>query len=153
MLHHMLNDMDMHYGPLKVDGTNNRILLPNGMHLEYPGLSESDYGLVYFNYENADRLACGKIPDMGKAKKIYGGLLAENLTQALARIVIGEQLLTVSKRNRVVTTTHDELVALALIRMAKQTLDFMLDVMRTPPAWAPDLPLNAEGGSAREYSK
>jgi hypothetical protein len=31
--------------------------------------------------------------------------------------------------------------------------DLAVSAMRTPPAWAADLPLDAEGGYAKEYSK
>lgn len=153
MLQHMLYDMDMDYGPLHVDGENNRIYMPNGMYLEYPGLSMSNDGFVYFDYENADILARGGRPNPKRGKKIYGGLLAENITQALSRIVICDHLLVVSKVHRVVSTTHDELIAIALKTEADQALNFMLQTMRSQPTWAPDLPLDAEGGWAKEYSK
>ena len=153
ILNHMLYDMDMEYGPLRVDGKNNRIYFPNDMYLEYPGLSQTSNGLVYFNYENADILERGGQPNMKRAKKIYGGLLAENITQALSRIVIGDQLLVVAKDYKIVSTTHDELIAIAPETKGPTALGFMLQTMRVPPAWAPDLPLNAEGGWSKEYSK
>jgi DNA polymerase len=153
MLHHMLYDMDMEYGPLRVDGKQNRIYMPNNMYLEYPGLSQSNDGYVFFDYENADILMRGGRPNMKKSRKIYGGLLAENITQALARIVIAEQLLVVAKEYKVASTTHDEILAVAPESMAPTALGFMLHTMRQPPIWAPDLPLDAEGGWAKEYSK
>ena len=39
--------------------------------------------------------------------RIYGGKVIENVCQALARIVIGEQLLRVAKKYKVVMTVHD----------------------------------------------
>ena len=153
MLEHMLYDMDMEYGPLRVDGKRNRIYMPNGMYLEYPGLSQSNDGLVFFNYENAAILERGGTPNMERARKIYGGLLAENVTQALSRIVIADHLLVIAKDYKVASTTHDELLAVAPLAEANEALEFMIDVMRQPPVWAPDLPLDAEGGWAREYSK
>lgn len=77
----------------------------------------------------------------------------ENIVQALARIIVGEQLLEIAKRYKVATTTHDEVVAVIPEDEAEAGLEFMLEVMRKPPVWAPDLPLNASGGFAREYSK
>ncbi|RLA51616.1 MAG: hypothetical protein DRR42_09870 [Gammaproteobacteria bacterium] len=153
MLNHMLYDMDMEVGPLRVDGKNNRIYMPNNMYLEYPGLSQSNDGFVFFDYENADIMARGGSPNMKKARKIYGGLLTENVTQALARIVIGDQLLQIAKRYKVASTTHDEIIAVAPVDEADFALAYMLSAMRIPPEWAPDLPLDAEGGWAREYSK
>ena len=153
MLNHMLYDMDMEYGPLRVDGKRNRIYMPNNMYLEYPGLSQSKDGLVFFDYENADIMMRGGSPNMKRSKKIYGGLLAENITQALARIVIGDQLLQIAGQFKVASTTHDEILAIALLAEADAALNFMIQTMRIPPEWAPDLPLDAEGGFAREYSK
>ena len=153
MLKRMLYDMDSEYKVLRLNGQENKIYMPNGMYLEYPGLCQSNDGYVYFDYENADILARGGRPNPKKGKKIYGGVLTENITQALARIVVGEQLLTIAERYKIVTMSHDEIVAIAPEDEAEAALDFMLATMRTPPVWAPDLPLNAEGGYAREYSK
>jgi DNA polymerase len=153
MLKHMIHDKDGEFGIFRLNGEENRIYMPNGLYLEYPGLCESNDGYVFFDYENADLMANGGRPNPKKGKKIYGGLLAENLTQAASRIVIGEQLLTVAENYKMATTTHDELVSIAPEDDADAALAFMLATMRTPPTWAPDLPLNAEGGFAREYSK
>jgi DNA polymerase I-like protein with 3'-5' exonuclease and polymerase domains len=152
MLTHMMNDMDMEYKCLRVDGKNNRIYLPNGMYLEYPGLCYDNDGFRYFTYAEEDAMQYGRMPTT-RGKKMYGGILAENINQALARIPISDQLLVTTKRYPVLTTTHDELVGLAPEPEAPTALEFMLDTMRTPPPWAPELPLNAEGGYAREYSK
>jgi len=153
MLWHMLHDKDMEYGPLRINGEENRIYLPNNLYLEYPGLCQSNDGFIYFDYENADILARGGYPNPKRGRKIYSGLVAENITQALSRIVIGGQLLTVAERYRVASTTHDELIAIAALLEADEALAFMLETMRTPPNWCHDIPLDAEGGYAREYSK
>jgi DNA polymerase len=153
MLQHMLYDMDMEVGPLRIAGEEKRIYMPNNMYLEYPGLSQSNDGFVYFDYENADILARGGCPNPKRGRKIYGGLLAENITQALSRVVLGPQLLEVAKRYKIASTTHDELIAIAPEAEADAALEFMVETMRTPPIWAPDIPLDAEGGWAREYSK
>jgi len=153
MLQYMLYDMDGDFGVLRVVGKENRIYFPNGMYLEYPGLSMSNDGYVYFDYENADVLARGGRPNPKKGKKIYGGALAENITQALARIIVGEQILKVAKKYRIISMSHDEILALAHRLVAESSLAFILSQMMTPPTWCPDLPLGAEGGFAREYSK
>jgi DNA polymerase len=153
MLDCMFRGKDMDYGPLHIDGEHCRVYLPNGMYLEYPGLSKSGNEYVYFNYMLADKIARGHIVYPEQGRKIYNGLLTENITQALARIVIGEQLLNVTKRYKVTSTTHDELIAIAPEAEADEALAFMLDTLRMPPEWCRDIPLDAEGGYAREYSK
>ena len=153
MLEHMLYDMDGEFGVLTLDGTANKLYTPNGMYLEYPGLCQSDSGYVYFDYENTAIMARGGSPNMKRSKKIYGGSLTENIVQDLARIVVGKQLLDIAQRYKVATTSHDEVVAVVPEEEAEEGLEFMLETMRTPPVWAPDLPLNADGGFAVEYSK
>ena len=72
---------------------------------------------------------------------------------ALARIIIGEQMLAVDKHARVVMTTHDEIVTLIKKRAAELTMRRIFKIMRTPPKWWPGIPLNVEGGFAENYSK
>ena len=50
--------------------------------------------------------------------------------------------------------THDDIVSVVPERMAQKLLDANLKIMRTPPAWAPDLPIwaAAEKKWARNYS-
>lgn len=122
-----------------------KIWLPNGMCLQYPDLKKSfneDKGWEEWTYRAKD-----------SRKKLYGGLLCENLVQCLARLIVGEQMLEIGKTHRVVMITHDEVVALAAKRAADKAMKIMMKAMTTPPAWCPDIPLNAEGGYAENYSK
>jgi DNA polymerase I - 3''-5'' exonuclease and polymerase domains len=122
------------------------VRLPNGLFLRYPGLMT----LIAEDSWGAESSFQGK----RTRTKLYGGLLCENLVQALARVVIGEQMLKVRNLGyRIVTSTHDELVAVCTVKQADKCLARMLKIMSTPPDWAPDLPLAAEGGYAQEYSK
>jgi sigma-54 specific flagellar transcriptional regulator A len=120
-------------------------LPPNGMSLKYPDLKKSineDTGYDEWTYRSGDQ-----------RKKIYGGLLCENLVQALARIIVGWQMLQISRKYRVVMTTHDEVVAMPKTREAQKCFEFMTTVMSTAPAWCSTIPLNCEGGHASNYSK
>lgn len=89
----------------------------------------------------------------GGRTKIYGGMMTENVVQYLARIIVAEQMRQIAQRYRVVMMTHDEVVFLAPTRTAQAALDWGLQVMQTPPLWAPDLPVGAEGGFDSCYSK
>ncbi len=123
-----------------------RVWLPNGMCLKYPNLkaSQGDNGYTEYSYERK-----------GARTKIYGGLLCENIVQALARIIIGDQLLELADEHnyRIVTTTHDEVVSCVRTASAAKCFRTMLKVMATPPEWCADLVLAAEGGWAPNYSK
>jgi DNA polymerase len=120
--------------------SHERIRLPNGMDLYYPDLGGYDGDLYYTVQE-------------GGRTKIYGGLGVENIVQALARIIVTDQLQIIDQRWRAVMFTYDEVVALAPEDEADKCFKFMLDTMATPPAWAPDLPLKAEGGHEVFYNK
>lgn len=117
------------------------IWLPNGMRLKYPKLRKNDDGQWVYSRK-------------GNIIKIYGGLLCENIVQALARIIVAaEQLLAVASKYPVVMTTHDEVVALAKKSEATACERFLQKCMKTPPVWAPDLPVTCESGHAPNYSK
>jgi len=122
-----------------------KIWLPNGMCLKYPGLKKEvneETGWDEWSYSTP----------LGR-KKIYGGLLCENIVQALARIIVCIQMLEIGTRYRVVTMTHDEVVSLATVRGAAAADKFTTKAMMRPPAWCLDLPIACEGGFATNYSK
>jgi hypothetical protein len=116
------------------------IWLPNGLSLQYPGLRMDETGNFCFI-------------SRGVWKKIYGALLIENLVQALARIVVAEQMLEINQSYRVASMSHDEVIAVAPEKEGDKALGIMLAAMRTPPEWCTGVPLDAEGGYAKEYSK
>ena len=114
------------------------IQLPNGLFLNYPGLHKNSAG--QFVYETRSGL-----------NKIYGGKVAENLCQAVARCVIGEQIVQIEKRYRVVLTVHDAVACVVPEDEADEAQAYIEECMRTSPPWALDLPLNCESGMARNY--
>jgi DNA polymerase len=83
--------------------------------------------------------------------RIYGGKVVENVCQALARIVIGEQLLMIARRYRVVMTVHDAVGCIAPTEEAGEARNFVEQCMRMRPKWAPDLPLNCESKIGASY--
>jgi DNA polymerase len=131
---------------LKVDGSDG-ILLPNGLRLKYPNLrkkvNEED-NKIEFVYDTKKGKAI--IPN-----RIYGGKVIENVCQALARIVIGEQMLMIAKKYRVVMTVHDAVACIAPEAEAETAKEYVELCMRLRPSWAPELPLNCEAGYGRSY--
>lgn len=134
------------HGPLNWE--EGRIWLPNGMSLHYPDLKKStdENGWDAWTYHST-------LKGVPVRKKIYGGLLCENIVQALARIIVIWQLLQINKKYRMVMTTHDEGVAIATKRGAPGCIAYMEKWMRTAPDWCADLCLNTEGGFDDRYSK
>ena len=86
--------------------------------------------------------------------RTYGGKLAENITQAVARDVMAHaMLLLAGMQVDLRLTVHDEIIAIAEARKAPATLALMLEVMRTAPPWAHGLPVGAEGWHGKRYRK
>lgn len=122
-----------------------RIWGPDGTSLKYPDLRKSwneEKGWEEWSYDAK-----------GVRKKLYGGLLDENLVQYLARMIVTTQMLEIDKKRRVVMMTHDEIVTAVPTRSAEITMKEMYAAMRRAPAWCADIPLNCEGGFSNNYSK
>jgi len=130
---------------LKVEGDNG-IILPNSLRLRYPNLRlhENEEGKAEIVYDTKKGRAI--IPN-----RIYGGKVVENVCQALARIVIGEQMLMIAKKYRVVMTVHDAIACIVPEAEAETAKEFVELCMRLRPAWAPELPLNCEAGYGQSY--
>ena len=115
--------------------------LPNGLYIYYPELewdtSELKGGYVY----NSRR---GKIGT-------WGGSVVENIVQALARIIIGEQMVAISHKYRPVLTVHDAIVCVAGEEEKDEALNYIMGEMSKPPGWAKDCPITCEGGYAKNY--
>lgn len=79
--------------------------------------------------------------------------IVHNCVQALARIIVLDQSLDIHTYMPLVLSVHDEAVGIAGLDEAKDALAFTLECMRKPPVWAPDMPLNSEGGFHQSYGK
>ena len=145
-----------------ISWTKNTIFLPNGMSLRYPELRDKRVAVLVARKMDPDT-DDGEDMDMdrpyyvyeskGVETKLYGGKLCENIVQALARIIVLKQTLNISRKHRVVMSTHDEAVMLAKKAAAPKVYEFALSEFQKPLPWCMDLPLNAEGGHASNYSK
>ena len=145
----ILNNQTMELGRggiLKIEGKDG-IRLPNGLYLRYPNLrsvQNSEDGRSEMVYDTKKGKAI--IPN-----RIYGGKATENICQALARIAIGEQMLMVAKKYKVVMTVHDAIACIAPEEEVERAQEYVELCMRIRPQWALDLPLNCESGYGRSY--
>ena len=132
-------------GVLDVVGAKG-IRLPNGLYIKYPNLRRwtNESGKEELVYDTKKGKAV--IPN-----RIYGGKVIENVCQALARIAIGEQMLLIAKKYRVVMTVHDAIACIVPTAETETAREFVEIAMRIRPKWAPDLPLNCESGAGRSY--
>ena len=130
---------------LVVDGQKG-IRLPNGLYLKYPNLRKQQNadGKEEFVYDTKRGKAT--IPN-----RIYGGKVIENVCQALARIAIGEQMLQVAKKYKVVMTVHDAIACIVPKEEVEQAVEYVEMCMRLRPKWGMGLPLNCESGFGNSY--
>jgi len=118
------------------------IVMPNGLTQRYPNLKkvkDKDSKLQYI-YDSRKSVA-----------KLYGGKLTENICQGLARCIIGEQMLKIAKRYRVVLTVHDAVACIAPKEEAEEAMAYVMECMRYVPDWATGIPLNCEAGYGESY--
>jgi DNA polymerase len=120
----------------------NGIKLPNGLYIHYKGLREvaDEQGKRQFVYDTR-----------AGQTKIYGGKVVENFTQAVARCIIGEQMLKIAKRYKVVLTVHDAIGIVAREAEAEEARAYVESCMRWVPSWAQGLPVNCESGMGKSY--
>lgn len=83
----------------------------------------------------------------------YGGMLVENITQAVARDIMAEAMWRCeqTRKYHVVLTVHDEIVAEA--HPALGTVPEFVQLLTTIPDWAKGCPIDAEGWTGTRYAK
>ena len=117
------------------------ITLPSGLWIQYPGLT-----MVY-----DDGRTQAIYVSKGMATRVYGGLVTENICQAVARCVVGEQALRIAKRYKVVLTVHDAVACIARAEEQEEAQRYVEECMSWRPAWAQTLPLACESGVGATY--
>lgn len=121
--------------------TKDGIKLPNGLYIHYPELKK----------EKID----GRDKFMYKSRKgyisLWGGSVVENVVQALARIVVGEQMIKINDSYKPVLTVHDAIVCVVPETDLDNAMKYITDVMSTAPTWAEGLPVACEAKHGRSY--
>ncbi len=128
-------------GIIKVDAQNQGLILPNELSILYENLyaEQTEQGL-----EHSYKTRRGRT-------RIYGGKVIENVCQAIARCIIGEQMLRISKKYKVVLTVHDSIVCSVPDAQVAEAQAYVESCMRTTPNWATGLPVDCESGTAKSY--
>jgi hypothetical protein len=128
-------------GVLTIEPKTSGIRLPSGLLMRYDGL-EFEQGEKGIEFSYATR--------KGRTR-IYGGKVVENVCQAVARCIIGEQMLRIAKRYKVVLTVHDAIACIVPNEMVGEAVAYVEESMRWTPTWATGLPLNCESGHGKSY--
>jgi DNA polymerase len=133
------------------------IRMPNGFYVQYPALRETANGFMYISdartYQKAikDRVLTGSPPDDIAWTRIYGGKVTENIVQALAALVIREQMAAAGLHFKVAFQVHDEIIVAVPEDNALADQAKLEALMSVAPKWAPDLPVACESGMAANY--
>jgi DNA polymerase I-like protein with 3'-5' exonuclease and polymerase domains len=131
-------------GVLEVDGYEKAIRLPSGLLLRYDDLKAE--------YDEEGKLEYTYKTRRGRTR-IYGGKVIENVCQAIARCIIGEQMLQIAKRHRVVLTVHDSVVCCVPDAEVAEAQAYIEECMSWTPDWAAGLPINCESGTGKSYGE
>ena len=116
------------------------IELPNGMKLLYPNLR------IEKDVEGRNQYVYGS-----DATKLYAGKITNNVTQALARIVMTDGMLRVSKRYFIAGTVHDEQIVVVPNAEVDEAKTWVLAQMTMEPSYMQGIPLDAEVGAHKRY--
>ena len=130
-------------GVLQVIPNQNGIQLPNGLMMRYDNLKaeEGEKGLEYFY-----KTRRGDV-------RIYGGKVVENVCQAIARCIMAEQMLMISKKYRVLLTVHDSVVCCVPDKELDKAAAYVDSCMRHTPEWAKGLPVRGDVETGKNYGE
>jgi DNA polymerase bacteriophage-type len=130
-------------GVLQVIPNQNGIQLPNGLMMRYDNLKaeEGEKGLEYFY-----KTRRGDV-------RIYGGKVVENVCQAIARCIMAEQMLMISKKYRVLLTVHDSVVCSVPDKELDKAAAYVDSCMRHTPEWAKGLPVRGDVETGKNYGE
>lgn len=132
---------------------DHRIWLPNDTAIDYTGLRWASNTDIFLDQEpDGQGYAWWETNREGHAR-IWGSKVTADIIQSLACAIIKSALVKIAKRYKIVLQVHDEIVCVVPDAQAEEALAFVLETLRTPPAWCRDLPLEAEGIVSERYDK
>lgn len=135
------------------------IEIPSGRKLFYPSarMGKRTIEGVNGSFEVEDISYMGQGQTSGKWVKLntYGGKLAENVVQAIARDLLANAIFKVFDLDfNIVLHVHDEIAAeIPKDGNEEKTLQIMSDAMCKAPSWAKGIPLRAAGYITDYYKK
>lgn len=123
------------------------IELPSGRRLCYYGAALESGKITFWGMEQQKKIWI--------KFSTYGGSLAENVTQAVARDLLVHVMYQLKKHEGidVIMHIHDEMVTEAEDSRAEQQLDILNKYMSKAPEWARGLPLQGDGYVSKYYRK
>jgi DNA polymerase len=136
----------------KVEGRFLYCILPSGRRLAYPDpeirekMTPWGEKKLALTYKGINQLS-----HKWERQHSYGGMLVENIVQAVSRDLMAESMLRIerTKKYQVVLTIHDEILAESSCGEIKEFEQLMAAI----PDWAKSCPISVEGFCATRYRK
>ena len=119
------------------------IKLPSGLWMKYADL----------DYEQGERGPEFSYRTRRGRTRIYGGKVVENICQAIARCIMGDQMLAIAKKYKIALTVHDSVVCCVKESEVDEAREYIEACMNTTPAWADGLPITCESGIGKSYGE
>ena len=129
--------------------------LPSGRRMVYwaPKIDPENGEIAVETYGSAN-CSMESVATGAGMSRVYGGLLAENLTQAVAFDLLLVSLLKLHAAGRkIIMHIHDEIVVECGEDEAEDVAKQMAEIMGTAPSWGSGLHLIAEPEIMRRYKK
>lgn len=123
--------------------------LPSGRVLSYmrPIIEMNKFNRKCVSYEGMNQTS-----KKWERTQLYGGLLAENITQAVARDLLVEKMKLLDLLGySIVAHVHDEVIIESHVDLTE--LESINDYMGVPVSWAPGLPLKGDSFETYYYKK
>ena len=133
-----------------------RVTLPSGRELRYNNCRVEDRIPSYAISLDLDVKARPTIVYVGERGEVslYGGKIAENLTQAICRDILYTALIRGEMFGiPFVADVHDETIGEYPEQLAAEYLQKQCILMSHPPEWADGFPIAVEGYTSRRYVK
>jgi DNA polymerase len=119
------------------------IILPNNLRIRYKNLRKE---------WDEEKQKTSVVYDSRKGPvSLWGGAVVENVVQALARIVVGEQMIQINDHHRVALTVHDAAVLVVPEDEKDEAEKCVTGLMSVAPDWAQGLPVACEAKTGATY--
>jgi DNA polymerase len=117
------------------------IILPNTLRIRYTNLRRQEMD--------------GKTKTVYDSRKgtvsLWGGAVVENVVQALARIIVGTQMVEINETYPIALTVHDAAVVIVPEDEMDEAVRYITGVMSKAPSWATGLPVACEAKIGKSY--